>query len=349
MRGLPSNRRVHAKNYIQEESNKRFGEVVVPYQRQGLNALGVDSYEVLLFLKKPSTQVCTCRQIQLETELGGTDTVVTHTGVAETNEIVIDWRRPLFGEPNEARFEEDDGTGLDDYEFDDTTTNPQPNQLLESSADCGICYRFGFVPGFTQYGKHRMLFTTHDLVDQQHYTIDRNSGPHVFQRLHPSGWVEFEFTVPKYFKTVQYSIRNNHELLDNVLTAPTGVFDLNLLNQSRGQKVRARVNAEYFTHLVITFDLGTEPILANIAQLNKVTDWTMFNTIGNLNVILPMTVPELPTGSYIVVPKIGMCLVVTDVTYLRVADQRNLDWSVNTRVSQPQESQLRIHKGERLL
>ncbi len=348
-RGLPDNHRIHAKNYIQDEADKRFKEVTRPYQQQGLNALGVDYHEVFLFLRKMSTAVCTCREVQTETELGNAPPAVVRTGISEEHEITIDWRRPLFGEQGEARIEERDGTGLGDYDFEDVAPVPHANHVFESNADCGICYRTGFLPGFEQYGKRRYVLTTYDLMDQFSYNIRRDKAPHVLQRMQQNGWVEFEITVPKYFKGVQYSVRNNVELLDNAITTASGVCDLAYLQMNAGKKVRLRVSAEEFTHVVLVFDLGTEIIHANIAQMSRATDWTMFSTIGNLNVILPMTIPELSNGSYIIVPRIGVALTVTDVTYLRVADGNNLDWSVNTRVAQPQEAVNRIHKGFPLL
>lgn len=343
-RGTPVIKRLHAKNFIQAEADARLREVTPTYQRQGLNALGVDSYAVLLFLKRPSTQVCTCKEIQTETALGSADLNIQRSGIAESHDITIDWRRPLFGEPNEARIEETDGTDETDYEFDDSPV-PHANQVFESSPECGICYRTGFLPGYVQYGTVRTVLTSHDLVDQHAYNIDRALVPHAFERLHRQGWVEFEVQVPKYFVTARFSIRNNHAILDNSLITPVGVCDLAYLKASAGTKIRLRVTAENFTHVVLTFDTGTESVYANIAQMSKQTDWTMFNTIGNLNVILPMTIPEVTTGSLIVVPKFGQVLSVTDVTYLRTATTSNLDWSVNTRVCQPQEQVLRIHKS----
>lgn len=342
-KGIPQIRRVHAKNYISEEADRRLKEVVVPYQRQGLNALGVDNHEVLVFLKTMSTQVCTCKEVQTESELGDAPATVQRSGIAESHEITINWNRPLFGEPNEARVEEDDGTDLNDYEFDDAPT-PHTQQLIESSTDCGVCYRTGFLPGFELYGKHRIVLTTHDIRAQSLYTVDRSAAPHVFQRLHQDGFVEFEIRVPKYFKSVGFSIRNNVQILDNVLFTEMGICDLAYLKSMAGKKIKVRVSAQHFTHVVIVFDLGTDPIYANIAQLSKASDWTQFNTIGNLNVILPMTINEVQPGTIIVVPKFGLALRVTDVTFLRTANGSNLDWSVNTRVSQPQEPTLKMHK-----
>lgn len=343
VKGLPAIRRVHAKNFIQKEADQRLKEVVVPYQRQGLNALGVDNHEVLVFIKVMSTQVCTCREVQTESELGSAPAAVVRSGISETHEININWNRPLFGEPNEARVEEEDGTDLGDYEFDDAPT-PHVQQLLESSAECGICYRTGFLPGFEQYGKRRIVLTSHDMIAQSTYTVNRSQAPHTFDRLHRDGWVEFEIQVPKYFKSVGYSVRNNIKILDNAIFTAAGICDLAYLQSMAGKKVKIRVAAEQFTHVVVVFDLGTDPVYANIAQMSKATDWTMFNTIGNLNVILPMTIKEVTNGSIIIAPKFGLALRVTDVTFLRTAEGRNLDWSVNTRVSQPQEPVLKMHR-----
>ena len=347
-RGTPSIQRVHARNYIQKEADLRLKEVTRPYQQQGLNALGVDAYEVFLFLKKMSSTACTCREVQtVVQDVAAAPTTIVRTGISETNEIDIDWKRPLFGEHQDATAEQDDDH-LSDYEFDDDEPVTHQRQLIESSADCGICYRTGFVPGLEQYGKRRIVLTTHDLVDVHSYTINRGLAPHVFERLHPSGYVEFEFTAPKYFKSVSYSIRDNTQLTDSTPYLQSGPLDAEYLRMSGGNKIRVRVNAESFTHLVFTFDLGTDPIYANIAQLSRATDWTLFSTIGNLNVILPMTIPELTNGSIIVVPKVGLTLTVTDTTYLRTAEVKNLDWSVNTRVCQPQESTTRIAKEFKL-
>lgn len=355
-RGLPTIRRTHAKNYIRDEADSRLQEVIKPAQQQGLNALGVDFFDVLLFLKQPSALVCTCKQVQTVTELGVSPTKpVSTSAVGDGQKITIDWRRPLFGEPQQASVaEDDDPVDADDaFDFDDevdeanTGEFSRPAQVFESSANCGICYRSGFVPGFVQYGMHRVVLTTHDVVGLSGGTINRMEAPHRFERLTNKGWFEFSLTVPKYFKKASVSVRNNVVAADDGLvlldTLPLTIADL---QANAGQTITVKVSCEAFTHVVFVFDLGAEKVRANIAQMSKQTDWTMFNTIGNLNVILPMTVPELTNGSVIYVPKTGIALIVTDTTYLRTASGSNMDWSVNTRVCQPQEPLLKIAKGQ---
>lgn len=269
------------------------------------------------------------------------------SGIGEENEITIDWSKPLFGEPHEARYEEDHAdSGSGEYDFDDDEAPAHANQVLESSPDCGICYRSGFVPGFEQYGKRRFVFTTHDVVDIQGYNIDRSAAPHDFNRLHRKAYVEFDLHVPKYFKSANYSVRNGHTVLNESLyVAPDVPCTLAYLKSVAGTVVRIRVTTETFTHVVLVFDLGTEEVVANIAQLSKQTDWTVFETIGNLNVVLPMTIREVTVGSLLWLPKKGIGLRVVDTPFMRVADGRNLDWSVNTRVAQPQEAWKYIAKS----
>lgn len=346
-KGMPTIRRKNAKNFIQKQAQARMDEVVRPYQQQGLNALGVDSHEVYVYLKSMSSRICTCRQVQ--------DTVtemdleihepVTPQGIAEEQEIVINWAKPLFGEPNEANFQDD--TSYDEFEFD-TEPSPVQTSIIESSADCGICYRSGFVPGFEQYGRTRNVFTTHDIVDQNSYTINRRVTPHVLEKLAATGWVEFALVIPKYFKAITYSVRNGYEILNEQLWLNQAPLTLADVQANAGRTLFIKVLAKQFTHVDVTFDLGSDPILANIAQMSKVTDWTMFETIGNLNVILPMTIPELPVGSVLYLPKKSMGLRIVDVPQLRTAKGQNLDWACNVRVMQPQEPLKNISKGFRL-
>jgi hypothetical protein len=346
---------VHGKNFIQDQAQARLEESVTPYQQQGLNALGVDYHEVYVYLKNMSSRVCTCKQVQeVITEMDITaEAKPKYKGIAQSQEIRIDWNKPLFGEPNEAKFSAD-GTydEGDEFDLEDEARLKDPSligtSIIESSPDCGVCFRSGFVPGFEQYGRTRYILTTQDIVDQNSVNIDRSVGPHVFERLASTGWVLFSLQIPKYFKSITYSVRNGHEILNEQLWNNNVPLTLAELRMNAGRNVLIKVKAKQFTHVDITFDLGSDPIHANIAQMSKVTDWTQFVTIGNLNIILPMTIPELPVGSFLYLPKKSMGMRITDVPQLRTASGRNIDWAVNTRVLQPQEPLLSIAKGFRL-
>ena len=366
-KGTGTIRRIHAKNFTQKESQLRLDESVKPYQRQGLNSLAVDAFDVLLYQGGMSTQVCTCKQtamiaLQSNASISFPTNVINPESDTD-KDIVIDYTRPLFGtrsdttnldynSPLDFSTDDDEFSIIDD---DDEPTRTSEN-LFSANSDCGICYRNGYVPGYTLYGHDRQLLTTYSLIDTYGYHINQSKAPHVFDKLDShEGYADFELVVPKFFKSVMVSIRNNHELLmEDVLykkdTSPLGYSLLTVtdLRAVAGSTIVLRVLADNFTHVVLDFDLGIAPIKANIAQLQKNLDWSMFSTIGTVNVALPMTIREVHTSDFIVVPKQSQVWKVTDVPLLRTSKGQNLDIAVNCRVLQPQEPPKNIYKGRYL-
>jgi hypothetical protein len=63
---------------------------------------------------------------------------------------------------------------------------------------------------------------------------------------------------------------------------------------------------------------------------------------------LPPTIQNIAGNDIIHVPARGMSFKVTDVTYMRTSMERNLDWPVQTRVLQPQESLNKIHRASKV-
>lgn len=358
-RGHKAIKRDPAKNYITKEAQARFDEVVKPYQNQGLNALKVDSFEVLFFYKAVSTIVCSCQ----ETEVASTISSQENTNVpanfvnpeSKTDQHVkIDYRRPLFGSVGDSAnandYTETDEFALDD---DDEIDDGQPatsQALFSSGTDCGVCYRSGLLPGYRLYGYENLVFTPRDITDSYGYHKDVFATPHVLNKLDAKGgYTEFEIKVPKYFKEVKVSVRNNLEILDDVLLTEFG-FPLTFsdLKASAGLTIRVRVTADRFTHFLVRFDLGVEPVLANLSQLSKSTDWTLFDTIGNVNIILPNNIPLVSNSDVIFVPSKNMSFKISDVTYMQTAKGQPFEWSTSTRVLQPQESLKRIHQARKL-
>jgi hypothetical protein len=363
-RGTSDIKRRHARNYIQQEANKRFSECVAPYQKQGLNALGVDYFEILLYQHVFSTLVCTCKQTEIAPQHSAVSISLPTNVINPTSdsdaEIVIDYSRPLFGSRTESAnnldytsasdFAIDDEDEIESYDDDEIPTKTSEN-LFSANSDCGICYRTGYVPGYNLFGFDRHVLTTYSMTNLYGYHINQSKAPHSFDKVDPmEGFVEFTFTVPKYFKSVKYSIRNNHIILsEDRLLLNNADLTLQDLRYASGRDIAIRVDSEQFTHVVLEFDLGLEPVHANLAQQNKSVDWTRFDTLGNINLILPMTIEEVKSADIIVVPKRYQSFKVTDTPYLRTAGDLNLDWSVNTRVVQPQEPLKRIHFHQNLM
>ena len=334
-----------------------------PYQAQGLEALKVDSFEVKYYQQGRSTTICTCKQTTLLPQHHAISpnsnvpaTLVKPDSIVD-EEISINYERPLFGTRNEDMEQNDlvisdtDDFDLEDDD-DEAATGPTIDSMFPSGTDCGLCYKTGYVPGFTAYGYERKVLSTFDIADSYGYHTDITAAPHALNCMDPrEGYVEFELHVPRYFKDVSISVRNNTEVLPDTLYVASDVpevLSFAEVKHSAGKTMKFRVRAERFTHVVIEFDLGTEKLLGNLAQMSKTVDWTLFDTLGNITIILPMTIASISGNDVIYVPKRNTAFKVTDVTYLRTADERNLDWSVNTRVLQPQETLGRIHRAYKL-
>ena len=348
-RGTKNIARVHAKNFIHQQADKRLQECVAPYQQQGLNALGVDSFEVELYQKGISSTVCSCKETKVSKEdFNSTPSLLVNSvnpRSGSDNEIVINLNRSLFGAPGEYDEVDDYRDAADDFDLvDDDSEFSVPN-LFMSSANCGICYRSGFVPGYTLYGSDRRVYTPIDTVDTYGYTTDKSKAPHLVLQLDPSGYLEFLIEVPKYFNSVSLSIRNNHDQVSSIIYGQDGTkLSLADFKQNAGKTLAVRLTAEEFTHFILVFDLGIPKIRANIAQMSKSLDYSTLDTLGNMNVILPYSIAEVNSTDFICVLSRNQVLKVTDTPFLRTSQDKTLDWAVNTRIIQPQESAKSINK-----
>ncbi len=350
---------INAKNYIGREADARLQEVLRPIQQQGTNALNVDWVPVDYYQLQPSNTVCTCRQVQVtRSHVENNHNPVARQGSAV--EIEIDWKRPLFGTANENRqpeddFNEDDLTIVDEDNTGDPNVVGVAQQLFGASEDCGICFRSGTVPAYSAYNRQRILLCTHHVANIDGYHIQSHLAPNVFEHSLDDAFVEFEVTIPKYFKSCKVSLWNNRSLIQEMPASYLTVGNSNLpisllaLKTYAGKTVTVRVTSFSFTHLVLDFDLGLEKVHANFAQMSKSTDWTMLDTLGQLNIILPMTINQVSSGDVLYVPTRKQAFKVTDVTYLQTALNTKLDWSVQTRVLQPSESLHNLRKGMQIV
>jgi hypothetical protein len=362
-------KRRHATNYIHEEVQKRLEETVKPAQARGLSALQVDSFEVKYYRRVNSSIRCTCSTSSAPAFIDSNEVdqdphnaphTLVNTDMGGDEEIVIDHTDNIFGTSNTTGFHED---GLRDPQTGGHT--PYDEEILEDddlrsqeglfalSTDCGVCYRNGLVPGYELYGHDRKVLATHCIEDVYGYNVDRVATPNTFNAIDErEGYVDFVVEVPKYWQSVRYSVRNNGDhLADEPLYAPIDgqmVMTEQMLRYSSGRTAVIRVRAPQFTHVSIEFDLGTEPVLAALAQDSKATDWTLFDMLGTLSIVLPNSIAQVETSDVIYVPKRGYTFKVSDVTYLRTANNRNLDWQVQARVLQPQEALKRIYQSTRM-
>lgn len=328
---------MRAGNFIQNEARNRLVEIINPAQEKLSNALNVDRYLTILYVHKISNLLCTCQESQIPLP---TDKTIPHhiSKHTELNEIVIDSRESLFGDKN--AFTHDDESN--EYEFNS-------NNSVYDSPDCGICYRMKFLPGFDLFGYQRSLFTTHDIVDSLSAYIDSTEKPNKINIETIEGFCEFVLDIPKYFKEVKFSIRNNHEIINaNLYTISNDILSLDYLASNCGKQIVFRCKESQFTHIDISFKISND-LYTNIAQFSKALDYTMLETLSNISVIFDTKIPELTAESFLLLPKKNIMLKISDVNFLREHSNKNMNWETTCRVLQPQERPKNIFKGFKFL
>lgn len=349
-RGTGSIKRVHAKNFTHDEVQKRMDEAVRPYQQQGLNALKVDSFEVLYYKRVDSTSICTCKSFTLPDTTARQTTALSPAldipGDVRPTEVVIDYARPLFGTATPgAVLDVEDVGDSDELSLDSDRAESSVSPLFSSSANCGICYKCGYLPAYEKYGHQRYVLTTYDVEDTYGYNTDMSKSPVVLNMLDErEGYVDYVILVPFYFESVSISIRANTDHLKGELLYDSagGILTLQHFRNAAGKELRVRCRATSYTHVVVEFDLGHK-LRANLAQSSKESDWSKFNTLANVQFIMPMTIKDVTSSDVFHVPKRNLTFKVSEVQYLRTSNGENLDWSLGTRVLQPQEALAYIH------
>tara|TARA_B100000700_G_scaffold88627_1_gene100004 strand:- start:119012 stop:120166 length:1155 start_codon:yes stop_codon:yes gene_type:complete len=379
-RGTGTIKRKNARNYTHKQAQARLQETVEPFNQQVLNSLYVDSVEVDYYQAQARIgKTCTCEKVEVRPEHNSitghendyhVEPVVPTVDEDSSSELGVRLQDDnLFGDsPAEKLYGENvmDVSGYDDMADDDIPEELYRDvtakegdvaftetTMFGSNANCGICYKTGFQPGYKAYGKQRHVLTTWDIERISGYTVVTTNAPNSMRRqgpIEPYNFVEFAINVPKYFQSVTYSLRNNTQ----VLTGEKFMIDwepasLRKLKEYAGKTAVLQVQAKEFTHLVLEFDLGMDKVRANLGPESRALDYSKMDALSNFPIVLPPNIHEVSTGDIVVVRDRRLVLKVMDMERKITADKRQLEWMVQTRLVQRTEPLREIAKGLKLL
>ncbi len=369
VRGHTNIKRVHAKNFIQEAAQKRLTETVASFNKQTHNSLTVDAIEVDYYQIQDRTGVpCTCEKTEVmpqfaEIPESNVPPVIPTQKKDSSSGIQINLKNnDLFGDSNAERIMDALVVDVSGYSKEaEKAINKEPEGnvdyenglFLGANVQCGICYRAGYQPGYKAYGKQRHVLTNHDIENLYDYLVDSTQSPHkiIKQTESKNAFVEFKVSVPKYFSSLTFSLRNNTEILKGARIYSTNgeVLTIYHFRESAGKHLGIRVKDKEFTHLVIEFDPGNPKLLVNIGVESQTLDYTMLETIGNLPAVLPPSIHEVKSNDILICKKRRLALKVIDKERKITSDQRRLEWVVQTRVLQPTEAIKFIADGFKLI
>lgn len=359
--------RRNARNFIQNEAQKRLDETVAPFDRQVLNALYVNSVDIDLYCQIFVGKPCTCNKTQVIPEMvqSGDSNVPT----LDTDDVARGAKirlkpRSLFGDNPVERQSNDvefsvrdpmlDMLDIPEYDQREEEDETYTDSMFGDTLLCGVCYGAGSglrtLPGYTAYGKQRHLLHVHDIKDTDGYNVERGTQPHEFRKQRLDGFVEFKVMIPRVWNECLISIRHNfqHIHMGRIYDENNVEWTSSRLRARSGQMINIRVVESVFTHVLIEFDLGLEKIKGNLSQENTTLDYQKLSTIGNITVILPPTINELYSGDVMVIRSRNLVLKVVDCTRKHTAKRRMWEWEVQTRVLQPTETLRNIRQGYKL-
>jgi len=348
-RGTHYRTRANAKNFTQEEAQKRLNETVKPFNKQVVNSLSVDAVKCSYFSVQDRTgRPCSCQKQQVSTHRPDQNVPIqapeTKHGSGMFELVLQD--NDFMGEKAERTIIDVSGdtpqiAPSDDSGFED-------NIFGANSVNCGICHRIGFQPGYQSYGKHRVLLTHYDILELRAFQVDTSEQPHIMRRSHKDGYVEYPVKVPKVFTSVRLRVYEGHAPVAETPTMRNGEpVDLLFFTQCAGHETSIRVHSNH-THVVIEFDLGLPAMNVNISGEQKSIDYERLETMSDITVVLPPTITEVNSRDIIIIPSRRLALRVTDKERKITADKRLLEWVVTTRVLQPTEQIKRIDDLRRL-
>jgi len=347
------------KTFEGERVQKRMDSIIPAVQSKVEQALAVDATRCIIYKKAKFGLVCSCNRVDNlpGDTTGGLKSVGRESDIHQRNVEITPANRTMFGGGSSGAVSLDDinpaGRAMIDA-VDLATDGDEFDTRWDGGnvVNCGICYRQGVQPGFAAVGYQYVVMTHHHVNKFVGYSLDPSVAPLLFRQVRKEGYVDFDVTVPKYFKTVKYSIRENDKLYSAeyrpmaVINNQPTELTMALLDQHRGQNIIIRVrNVETFTHCVMIFDQGVQAVRCNISEEANVLNYDQELTVGNLTVVLPASVGMIEPEDIIVLPDRNYVLKVMEAPKKRNSRQQAWEWVATTRPVQRKEIQYNIDKG----
>jgi hypothetical protein len=319
--------KVRAKNINFKEAKKSVDYYADVLVEQYINSVYVNGSRCIYFPKVLHGFTCSCMNQQVGSTSESNDSFMDQ----QDSDIEINYTVPLFG------------SNVQENAVDDTldlNTNDQPDRngtelfipsLFGNAIDCGLCYRTGYVPGYSALGHVRYVYATHNITEIQGYMID-SSLPAKFKKLDDLGFVKFQIDVPPNYKSIKYQIFNNREPLNEVLILPTVAGTHEFV-----------VSTDVFTHIVVMFDISGE-VLVDFPQDQRSLDLTMFDSIGTVQLVATKQIPNISSGDVLYNIELDRLLKVTDFSYFRLKNGKVLGWNFTARPIQKDETLFNIYR-----
>lgn len=341
------------RNSLTTQVQARMDSVMEAHQDRVKNSLAVESLECIVYRRSKIGLPCSCTMIEADNDMDAISAAGREDTRQQRSDDVIEFDGGMFGGENSFEQEIDSDSTVE-IEVGALSSMHEHSGYEEhamggNQVNCPICYREGYTPAYQPVGFSLCVLTEKHVVKSLGYTEEQTQ-PVTLKKIDADGFVDFEISVPKYFKRAVIAVRNNTELLSlrELPSAIIGGKEVPLtndaLNQCRGSRIGLRVRTS-FTHVTCLFDLGANPIMCNVSEETDVLDYDKDLTVANLSIVLPHTVGSIQPLDILVIPKRNYVLMVSDTPRKRNAKGVTWEWVVQTRTVQRKEMIYNLHKG----
>ena len=354
-------RNTNAKNSETKRVQKRLDSVMDPMRAKVVNSLQVDSTPAIVFKRTKTGLPCSCNKYDndIDSDVIGSMRTVTDVAnqpqfeVFSSNNKMLGGIGQLLGSTQADR-KSTSIVELADMQAD-VTEEYSPTAIAGNNVNCCICYNCGIQPAFQPVGWHYNVLTHHHIKAASGYEINPGNQPATLEARGEDAVVKFSMIVPKYFKDVKYSVRNNGTLLpaDVYLHVENGdeltMLTMGYLNANRGKEIDVYVcDVPVFTHVSLLFDLGVEPVMVNLSEEQNVLNYDQELTVGDLTVVMQSNVGQIKSEDLIILPEKNYVLKVNNAPKKRTAKNEQWEWALTSRPAQRKEGINSIFKGYKI-
>lgn len=225
---------------------------------------------------------------------------------------------------------------------------------------CGICFGTGYTDGYQLHNGKRYVLDALNAVDNNGFILNKNNYPYTLEsNLNSNNYIIWNLEIPTYFESfLNFYIRNNFKDTSGVFelflrvkgdSTWTSQEDIGLfVNNRNGQSSKLEVMLKpkevinntidvnrlfKLTHIELYFQLSKLP-LGSMPNLNKSTQWEIFDVLLNQNMEVEASVIGLDRECVICEDKFGYAWKVVDCEKLSTSFGQVFNWNLQVRLIQ---------------
>lgn len=252
-------------------------------------------------------------------------------------ELPGDDEASVYRDAPNREVDETDFNADDDYDDDEDTYNDDYdyNTFSATTVNCGVCNRTSFVGGFDRYGGMRIVKDASDFKRNEKLTnliVNEDNAPNTMDIDDKDEMGEAIINIMFPISSISFKsmrVLNDHDILKSsdyqIFVKQSGSntyqevkYPSDLKQYADGFVNQLKiVTKKSFTHLEIELTTNQRPLLVDVTNWNKTSDYNSLNDFDSLTFSLPYYVEDMNRGDVIIDRNTNRRWIVTNVDTIR--------------------------------